>query len=232
MSNDIMKIRILAKEQAQNCEAWNLPDILSKQDSGNIQTPKQLAQEQEVLQEQLNSIKQQASQEGFSKGKEEGILSAEQEIEKKLKRLDELVVSFKHSIQGLEQVFEQQVIDLSIAIAKAIVRSQITTNQEVIVNVVKEALACLPKSVQDIEVLLNADDLAMLNEYINAKGLLAEFKDISCKEDASISRGGCMVNSNISHVDATLEKRLADVLNNVKESVQTVAQTSNPEDNS
>src|SRR6185437_16938548 len=89
-------------------------------------------------------------------------------------------------------------------LARRIVRSELSARPGCVVQVAEQAVETLLQSARHVVVRLHPDDHALVasgaSETIAARGarLVA---------DASITRGGCRIDSDIGGVDASLEER-------------------------
>jgi flagellar assembly protein FliH len=75
-------------------------------------------------------------------------------------------------------------------------------------NLVHESLEYLPVKSRDIQVRLNADDIALLTQA----EIDIDQQSWSCVADSSITPGGCVIESNSSHIDATVETRVQQLV--------------------
>ena len=98
-------------------------------------------------------------------------------------------------------------------VAKQVVRRELHTDQGEIVSIVREAMNALPSSTrkiilnihpEDAELVRNAFSLSQQDETDEARWKVVE--------DPMISRGGCIISSENSRVDATVEARLNRVI--------------------
>lgn len=119
-------------------------------------------------------------------------------------QFEALGVDYQERLESLEQQISGRLAGVALELARQVVRSEISTRPELIVSVAEEALAALLSSARQICVRLHPDDHAVvahtLKESLHARGgkLLA---------DPNITRGGCVVESDIAVVDASVEAR-------------------------
>ena len=112
--------------------------------------------------------------------------------------------SYQERLESLEQQLSGRLAGVALELARQVVRSEISTRPELVVSVAEEALAALLTSARQICVRLHPDDHAVvahtLKESLHARGgkLLI---------DPNITRGGCVVESDIAIVDASVEAR-------------------------
>lgn len=124
-----------------------------------------------------------------------------------------LAALFKQ-LEGALAEFDQQVGDellaLAIEIARRVVEQSIAAKPEIILDVVRHALAELPH--QHANVHLNPEDATLIRNLLGDQLSHAGHR---IHEDASVARGGCLVEGGGSQVDATLRTRWRRVLESI-----------------
>jgi len=106
---------------------------------------------------------------------------------------------------------EPEIARLAVAVARRIVRREVSTDHEVVVSVVREALARVGGE-ETVAVRVNPAEVAVVHEARPA--LERQFGDIgslAVEEDSSISPGGCVVTTPRGSVDARVESQLRKV---------------------
>lgn len=151
---------------------------------------------------------------GFAQGREEGLAAAREEqaalIRERLERLDALLRALADPLAQLDDTVEQELVALAMAVARQLVRREIRTNPGQIVAVVREAVSALPFGARQITLHVHPDDAPLLREAFALEEEPATLWRLV--EDPLISPGGCRVLAEQSSIDATVEKRLAQVI--------------------
>ncbi len=115
-----------------------------------------------------------------------------------------LAADFHHRLESLEQQLAGRIAGVALELARQVVRSELQLRADVVVDVAEEALGALLASARQIVLRLHPEDHALaqsqLTEMLAARGA-------RLVPDAAITRGGCMVESDIAVVDATVESR-------------------------
>lgn len=159
----------------------------------------------------VTTIEEQAFKKGFEKGEKEGLESARQRVGALLSSFNEALLELDSLKKELLLNSERESVELSLAVAKKIVCQEITTNRNVVLSVVKEALKKVVGN-ENIRVRMCPDDLQFMNEF---KSQLPELMDDSSKVifegDESIMQGGCIIDTNQGDIDARIEKQLQAV---------------------
>ena len=120
------------------------------------------------------------------------------------RRLAALFASTSLQLQQSEQAIAQGVLELACELARQVLRQELSVNPNVLLPVVREALSLLLTDSKSAVVRMNPLDLEVLEEPLRA-----EFSSLSLTllADARVDRGGCLVESAGTVVDATVEKR-------------------------
>lgn len=144
-------------------------------------------------------------EEGYRRGYEEGRASAAVLAE----RLQALIDCLSEPLAQVDARVEQELVALSIAIAKQLIRRELKTEPGEIVAVVRQATAILPSGARKISLHLHPDDAELVRSTLALDEAGPRWRIV---EDPLLTRGGCRVTTDTSHIDATVEKRLASVI--------------------
>ncbi|HLF96939.1 MAG TPA: flagellar assembly protein FliH [Methylococcaceae bacterium] len=151
---------------------------------------------------------------GFDQGREEGMAAAREEqaalARARLERLDALLRALSEPLAQLDETIEQELVALAMAVARQLVRREIRVNPGQIVAVVRDAVSALPSNARQIALHVHPDDAPLLREAFALDDDSAPLWRLV--EDPLISPGGCRVLTEQSSIDATVEKRLAQVI--------------------
>ena len=164
--------------------------------------------------QELEVLRQAAYAEGLAAGRSEGLREGGAEVQAQLGILRSLIDSLARPLERLDARVVDELIALTIALVRQLVRREIRTEPGVIVAAVREAIAVLPLSAREIAVKVHPDDAALLRERYPeqaAEGGLGW----RLVESPAISRGGCVVVTSTSEVDATVERRLETAIRHV-----------------
>jgi len=185
--------------------AWQPPSV-------QLPTAKDVAEQERqrlITADSIEVLQKQAFEEGYSQGFQKGLQDGEAAIRERIQNLDRIANFLQKPLAELDESVTEQLTQLSISIARMLIRRELKTDPGQIVAVVKETISALPAGMQNICILMNPDDAALLRETM----LLSE-GDHSWKitEDPLLSRGGCKVTTDYSEVDASVEARLTSII--------------------
>lgn len=147
---------------------------------------------------EVDAIYSQAREEGYRVGFNEGQQTALAEAQK----LTALVQKLDESIQGMEGEVAQELLNLSLEVARQVVRETVRLQPEAILAVVREALLQLPH--QHATIYLHPEDAALLRSNLGEQLAHAGHR---IHDDAALQRGDCLVESGNARVDATVDHR-------------------------
>lgn len=148
--------------------------------------------------------------EGKAAGLEEGLSEGKEEIQNHCRHLDSMLEKLAFPIQQINEQVQQQVMDLVLALTKAVIGTEALTNPKVILNTVHETVNALPMTGRKITVYLHPDDLDIVKSAHTKDAL--EQRDWQLISEPALHRGDIQVASGDSVVDFKLEDRIAQVL--------------------
>ncbi|MBP6646383.1 MAG: flagellar assembly protein FliH [Burkholderiaceae bacterium] len=168
--------------------------------------------EAEQAQLQLESASQTAFERGLAQGRAEANAEAQRLLQafaqaqgqETAERLNAVVLAAQESLQEAEQTIAQGVLDLACAVARQVVRHELTVDPTAVRHVIKEALDMVLTDGKAATVRLNPQDMGMLQESLQVMFAGSAMNLIA---DVSIQPGGCKVESAGAVIDGSLSKR-------------------------
>lgn len=160
--------------------------------------------------EDIERIHEEARKEGYDAGYEEGTARGRVEA----MALHSLVQGMDDALGRLDQEVAEEILTLSIEIARQMVRHHLDAHPEAVGELIREALLQMPQT--HALVHLNPDDLALARDYLGEQLTHAGHRLV---EDASISRGGVRIDAGGSQIDATVQTRWRRILDNLGRNV-------------
>lgn len=161
--------------------------------------------------DELEAIRQDAYNEGFSTGEKDGFhagqLRAKQEadvvLQGKLAVLERLMSQLLEPIAEQDQQLERALVQLVSQMSREVIRRELLVDSSQLTQVLREALKLLPMGAENVRIHLNPQDF----ELVKA---LRERHEESWRlvEDEQLQPGGCRVESAHSLIDASIETRL------------------------
>jgi flagellar assembly protein FliH len=113
------------------------------------------------------------------------------------------------ALSQLDSEMEQQLLQLALIVGKQLARRELRVDPTQVIAIIREALALLPASVRETRVHLHPDDAHTVREHLAAPASDRAWKLI---EDPTLARGGCIVRSEHSQIDARFESRVHAII--------------------
>ena len=194
-------------------ERWELASFDSPADSavGSAADPGSPA----VSDHEVHQIREQARREGhqagYDTGLAEGLAAGKTQAEARGREeallLAATLEKLEQSITELNQAVANDLLALSIEIARQVVRQTVATKPEVLLGVIREALEQLPLLHASIH--LNPEDASLARLRAGDQFAHAGHR---IHEDTKLKRGDVIIEAGGSHLDASLETRWRRVM--------------------
>ena len=192
---------IITKEQLTPFERWELASFDSHQGG---KRPNNVAE--------LESIRQQAYDEGYAEGRDAGYAAGVQQAHSEAMQINALLQNLQVALNQVDEQLAQSLLDLSLEIARKMVGENLQVKPEVILKVVSDAISGLPHFNQNAHLILHSDDAELVRKQMGEQLSHAEWKIFT---NTQIKRGGCRVETSQSQVDATLEARWKRIVESI-----------------
>jgi len=153
----------------------------------------------------------QVREEGYRQGVEAGRHEVEGRLEAERAALKELVAGLNQLMHDFEEGLANDVLSMSLELAKLIVRQTVKVKPEAVLPVLREAISSLPSMDEQTTVRLHPADAQLLRRVAETDKMLSALP-WKIVEDAHIDRGGCVLETVTTEVDATLETRWRRVI--------------------
>jgi flagellar assembly protein FliH len=163
-------------------------------------------------QEEALQIKQSAYQEGFNAG---------------LQQAQQDVANFRNVLGAFigaeDRVFNEiapHVLELALEIAQKIIKHEVQTDPQIVINTVMDVMKTLSKNEPKIVLRVNPVQVQYVKDVLPEQvRLLGMETKLSVLSDEGISEGGCIIQTNNGLVDASVEAQL-DIVQNALRSVE------------
>ncbi len=163
------------------------------------------AEELEALQ---RAAHEEGFREGFADGRQRGYASGEAAVKAQLDALQGIVLQLAEPLDKVDDAVVQAVSDLAVLIARHLVRRELKANPGEVVGVVRESMRHLPIAPRAARIRLHPEDAELVQ---SAFALGDDERSWRLEPDPLITRGGCIVETDSSRIDASVESRLAAI---------------------
>ena len=169
----------------------------------------------ERIREMFDRKVQLISRESFEKGMSEGIRNTrdlqKQEALQTLQAMSRIIAEMSDLKKKILENAEEQIIELSLAIAEKVLHLEVTTNREVVRSVLKEGIKSIVDR-ENMKIRVHPQDFHYMMEI--KSDFLQNFdgiKNVVFAEDESVQRGGAIIETLFGEVDARLEQQFQEI---------------------
>lgn len=143
---------------------------------------------------------------GLAEGKKQGLAEGQQELNEQLTKLATLIEQLQKPLAAVDKQVEQSLLELALAMAQAVINTEVLTNHKVILQALEEATAALPQQAGNIRIKLHPADFAVIEQHYSAEEQTK--RNWQLQVDPTLEQGGCLVENQQSSVDRSLKQRL------------------------
>lgn len=152
-------------------------------------------------QEEAEIIKKSAFEEGYNKGLE----NAKDDIENFKKD----IVSFMKAPKDVFEYIAPDILEISVEIAKKIIKKEVETDPQVLINTIVDVLKTVSKNEPKINIRVRPQAVQFIKDTLPnityQYGIEAKINIVS---DPSIDEGGCVLQTNNGIVDASINTQI------------------------
>jgi len=202
--------RFIPREELSSFAAWN-PGSLSggpEASSAGVQRPAPPAPPPPNPADELMAQLKQVRQTGYQDGYRDGLVALDgfkqSYAAQVTAQVGAIVQGFGQQLDDLQQDMARALAVTATQLAKQMVRSELSMKPELVAVVATEAVDTLLLSARHITVRVHPDDHALVAQ--GAADVLSA-RGARLLSDPEVLRGGCLVESDIGVIDATLEAR-------------------------
>lgn len=228
---------ILPEQAGHEAQRWMPPDVGIPppcQDEAEPVVLRPTAEEIEAIKDAARAIGSEAGyQAGYQAGYDAGQHAAreqvaqEAEAERQAREARETAwlavqeTTLRETVAALEGIaqaladplaatvdaLEPELLALTATLARRVIMEELSLRPELIQGVLRQALAQLPSRHHPVRVHVHPDEQATLAAYADASG-----ENLTWVADPAIERGGCLLDSGPSRIDASLDARLRQAI--------------------
>jgi flagellar assembly protein FliH len=245
-------IRII-KASDEATDVWSLPDVqnepsaqekektnaLGKRSNWVYEPPEpEEAEPQPLTAQDIEEIRQAASEEGFSQGKEEGFAKGYEEgkikglEEGKVQGIDEgteqglaqgkeqidqqsanwqsLIEQLHQPLASVEKNVEEQLLNLVLQLTEAVVLHEAKTNPDILMAAIATGIKSLPSSDAQTQICLNPSDIKLVEAQFGAAHI--QQQGWRLLPAPQFPQGSCQIENSTSNIDLQMKARLKQVL--------------------
>jgi len=191
-------------------ERWTLPDVAGPVVSRVREEKKSVDNTVDLLRQALQESEARGYQAGMEKAQAESQVTLAA-LTARVAQLDSILQLLGAPLQQLDAEIEKELLQLTLTVGKQLARRELRVDPTQVIGIIRESLSQLPASARDIRVHLHPEDAATVRERLAEPAQERAWKIV---EDPTLSRGGCMIRTENSQLDARLDSRIAAVIAN------------------
>lgn len=210
----------------QSLNATKIKEALSKEQeiiqSGEIKAQEiiESAQQQanEIIQEaqgraqeEYEAILEQAKQEGFESGRQEGLETISQELSEQILAVNNFAQSDFEIKKSIVKSAHLDIVKLIVEISEKICNKSLELDESILTEITKSAIQAL-KDKESITIIVNplmAEKIYSVSDDLKEK--IPQLSSIKIIEDASVSPDGTIVESPLSRVDCRIKSQINEI---------------------
>jgi flagellar assembly protein FliH len=158
---------------------------------------------------------EQGHKEGLEQGEQQGFEAGKAEADALVKRFSAIVEQFEKPLTVLDQEIESELLNLVLALTKAVIINEVKTHPEHILAVLRQGINALPIKEQQIKIRVNQEDADLISQFYSQDQLDKNRWQLDV--DPVLSSGDCIIDSVRSSVDLSVEERVSQVLEDLKQ---------------
>jgi flagellar assembly protein FliH len=164
---------------------------------------------QRLVAEQVASQLDESFRKGYEEGKAAGLREGAEQLRPVIQNLNGVVEKITSERERLWREMEMFAVTLASGIAGSIIKKEVEKDDGIVKEVVRAAIEQAMGS-DIIALRVNPADAAVLNgTEMDSK--IGAFPSIEVKSDPHVSRGGCIVETNMGIFDASLETQIEEI---------------------
>lgn len=197
--------RFIPREELSSFAAWNPGSLGGEAEAAAAAAAAEPQKSPEELQaEALRS----ARQGGYHDGYRDGLAALESFkqsfAQQATAQMGALMQSYAAQMDELQQQMAGALADAAVSLARQVVRGELQANAQQVAAVAQEAIEALLLSARHVTLRVHPDDQPLVAQ---GAAEILEARGARLVADAALTRGGCLVESDIGIIDASIESR-------------------------
>ena len=157
----------------------------------------------------VSAVQQRAWDKGFEQGRAAGMEAGTRELAARIGAVESILDALARPLEDLDHRVEAELLALVQAVTRQLVRREMHLDPGHLIGIIRESLAALPLTSGDVVVRLHPADADAIRERLADP---AGDRAWRLETDPLLERGGCVITSPRSTIDARLDARLSRVI--------------------
>lgn len=147
---------------------------------------------------------------GFDEGKAQGLEAGTTTVNQQAQLWQQLADGLSTPLEQVNKDVRQEIVKLAVALSRSVIRTEVKTNQDVILQALSEGLKVLPVEENHYQIHLHPDDIEFVKAHFG-EDTIAEHK-WQLVATPGLAKGGCDITTKTNAVDVSIERRCRAVL--------------------
>lgn len=200
-----MYTRFIPREELSGFAAWTPGSLGGEEDAAAAAAAAEPQKSAEEL--QVEALRA-ARQGGYHDGYRDGLAALESFkqsfAQQATAQMGALMQSYAGQMDALQQQMASALADAAVSLARQVVRDELAASPQRVAAVAQEAIEALLLSARHVTVRVHPDDQPLVAQ---GAAEILEARGARLVADAAVTRGGCIVESDIGIIDASIESR-------------------------
>ncbi len=149
-------------------------------------------------------------EQGHNEGLEQGLEEGRQQMATQAEVWQMLADKLQDPLSQANDATRDQLVKLAVTLAKAVIKTEVSTNQQVILQALSEGIKALPINQADYQIHMNPEDIELVKAHFGEEEITK--KGWNLVEAPAMERGGCDITTAQNAVDVSIERRCRDVI--------------------
>ncbi|GGD72757.1 flagellar assembly protein FliH [Lacimicrobium alkaliphilum] len=150
------------------------------------------------------------TEKGLEQGKSEGLSAAKEQVDELVANWQQLIDQLTRPVEQVDAELEKELVQLAVSLARAVIRTEVKTNDKVILQALSEGLKVLPIQDKGYQIHLHPEDIQLIREHFGEQEIESHHWQLI--ETPDMTRGGCDIVTQNNAVDLSVERRVRQVL--------------------
>jgi flagellar assembly protein FliH len=161
----------------------------------------------ESIQERLARLEREAYEKGFEQGQKDGLSLGEKRLQEIVSQMEGLLRAMTGLKKQVYDEAEAELLELSVEIARQIIRREVNTDPSVVTRAVRAAFEYLGDRNQ-VRISVNPVDMKEIQRALPDLARLHKLEGFELVEDPAVERGGCILQTGFGRISGTIEDQL------------------------
>ena len=149
-------------------------------------------------------------EQGYAEGLEQGLDEGRQQMATQAEVWQMLAEKLHEPLSQANDTTRDQLVKLAVTLAKAVIKTEVSTNQQVILQALSEGIKALPVNQASYQIHMNPEDIELVKSHFGDEEVAN--KGWNLVEAPAMERGGCDITTTQNAVDVSIERRCRDVI--------------------